>query len=167
MTICLVWRQCIKFYNAIKAGLDLLEVFSSAFKPSLLKAKTSWLHSCWSQSAQLKMKRLAIRSIVTYISCECPAVAHRKLNSCIRSQHFPLILKEQFFQNASQFKKYCIVDISNAFLSIGLTERAKHFLAIITPFGVYIPVACKCSQIGLGQCLRKSSLLCGGKSYIE
>jgi hypothetical protein len=31
------------------------------------------------------------------------------------------------------------VDISNAFLSIGLTERAKRYLAIITPFGVYIP----------------------------
>ncbi|MFN9908429.1 MAG: reverse transcriptase domain-containing protein, partial [bacterium] len=64
---------------------------------------------------------------------------YRKLNSCIKSQHFPLILKEQFFQNASQFKKYCIVDISNAFLSIGLTERAKRYLAIITTFGVYIP----------------------------
>ncbi len=53
---------------------------------------------------------------------------YRKLNSCIKSQHFPLILKEQFFQNASQFKKYCIVDISNAFLSIGLTERQNDIL---------------------------------------
>ena len=64
---------------------------------------------------------------------------YRKINSLIKNKNFPLATCKNFFDRASQFKYFCIIDIQNAFLSIALTERARQYLGIITPFGVYLP----------------------------
>jgi len=64
---------------------------------------------------------------------------YRKLNSIIKPLHFPIKTTKLFFEEASKFKVFSLIDIRNAFLSISLTERAKKLAAIITPFGVYLP----------------------------
>ena len=64
---------------------------------------------------------------------------YRKINSHIKSKNFPLSSSKNFFDGASNFKYFCILDIKNAFLSIPLTERARKLLAIITPFGTFLP----------------------------
>jgi hypothetical protein len=43
------------------------------------------------------------------------------------------------FNEAANFSLFSIIDIRNAFLSIPLTERAKNYTAIITPFGIFRP----------------------------
>ena len=64
---------------------------------------------------------------------------YRRLNSMIKPMHFPISNVKNFFQEASRFKLFSVLDIQNAFLSISLTERAKKRCAVITPFGVYLP----------------------------
>ena len=53
---------------------------------------------------------------------------YRKINSLIKNKNFPLSTSKNFFDNASQFKFFCIIDIQNAFLSIALTEKARQYL---------------------------------------
>jgi hypothetical protein len=64
---------------------------------------------------------------------------YRRLNALIKPLNFPLNNLKNFFQEASQFKIFSVLDIKNAFLSIPLTERAKIRSAIKTPFGVFLP----------------------------
>ena len=64
---------------------------------------------------------------------------YRKLNSLIKSKNFPISTSKNFFDGASKFKFFCVLDIKNAFLSIPLTERARKLCAIITPFGTFLP----------------------------
>jgi hypothetical protein len=64
---------------------------------------------------------------------------YRKLNSYVKPKQFPLTSSKNFFNQSSRFKVFCMLDIQNAFLSIPLTERAKQLLAIITPFGTFLP----------------------------
>jgi hypothetical protein len=64
---------------------------------------------------------------------------YRKLNSIIKPLHFPILNQKNFFEQASNYTYFSSIDISNAFLSISLTERAQKMAAIITPFGTYLP----------------------------
>ena len=64
---------------------------------------------------------------------------YRRINEVIKTKQFPLTSSKDFFNESSKFKIFCVVDICNAFLNIPLTERAKQYLAIITPFGTFIP----------------------------
>ena len=64
---------------------------------------------------------------------------YRKVNAHIKMKNFPLTNIKNFFDEASKFKHFCILDIQNAFLSIKLTQRARELLAIITPFGTFLP----------------------------
>ena len=64
---------------------------------------------------------------------------YRKINSYVKTKQFPLTNSKNFFNEASRFKIFCVIDIQNAFLSIPLTENAKKYLAIITPFGTFCP----------------------------
>ena len=64
---------------------------------------------------------------------------YRNLNTHVKMRNFPLANLKNFFNESARFKVFCCIDIQNAFLSIGLTERAKSLLAIITPFGTYLP----------------------------
>ncbi len=64
---------------------------------------------------------------------------YRRINSYIKAKHFPLANVKNFFDRASRYKIFCVIDIKNAFLNIPLTERAKQYLAIITPFGCFLP----------------------------
>jgi len=64
---------------------------------------------------------------------------YRKINSYVKTKQFPLTNSKNFFNESAKFKVFCVIDICNAFLSIPLTERAKKYLAIITPFGTFLP----------------------------
>ena len=64
---------------------------------------------------------------------------YRKLNAIIKPLHFPIRTTKLFFEEASKFKIFSLIDIRNAFLSISLTPRARKLAAIITPFGVFLP----------------------------
>jgi hypothetical protein len=64
---------------------------------------------------------------------------YRKLNAHVKTKQFPLNNSKNFFNESSKFKIFCVIDIHNAFLSIPLTEKAKKLLAIITPFGTFLP----------------------------
>ena len=64
---------------------------------------------------------------------------YRKINKITKSKNFPLLNTKLFFSEAAKFKKFVIIDIKNAFLSISLTPRAQKLLAIITPFGIFLP----------------------------
>ncbi len=64
---------------------------------------------------------------------------YRKINSLIKNKNFPLSSSKNFFDGAAKFKYFCILDIKNAFLSIPLTEQARKLLAVITPFGTFLP----------------------------
>ena len=64
---------------------------------------------------------------------------YRKINQYVRMKNFPLANTRNFFDEAGKFKYFCIIDITNAFLNIKLTPRARDYLAIITPFGIYKP----------------------------
>ena len=64
---------------------------------------------------------------------------YRRINSLIKAKNFPLLTTKNFYDQAAQFKYFSIIDIQNAFLSIPLTERARQYLGIITPFGIYLP----------------------------
>ena len=64
---------------------------------------------------------------------------YRRINSYIKAKNFPLATTKSFFDSASKYKHFCVLDIQNAFLSISLTEQARKFLAIITPFGIFLP----------------------------
>ncbi len=64
---------------------------------------------------------------------------YRRINSYIKAKHFPLANVKNFFDRASRYKTFFVIDIKNAFLNIPLTERAKQYLAIITPFGWFLP----------------------------
>lgn len=64
---------------------------------------------------------------------------YRKINGLIKNKNFPLITCKNFFDKAGQYKYFCVLDIQNAFLSLPLTEKARQYLAIITPFGTYLP----------------------------
>ena len=64
---------------------------------------------------------------------------YRKINEYIKPKQFPLTSYSNFFENAAKFRIFCVIDICNAFLSIPLDEESKKFLAISTPFGVFIP----------------------------
>jgi hypothetical protein len=64
---------------------------------------------------------------------------YRALNALVKGQNHPLANIDNFFEAASQYTIFSIIDIRNAFLSVGLTERAKKRCAIITPSGVYLP----------------------------
>jgi len=64
---------------------------------------------------------------------------YRKLNTYVKIKNFPLTTTKNFFDNASKFKFFAVSDIQNAFLSIGLSESTRKFLAIITPFGIFLP----------------------------
>ena len=64
---------------------------------------------------------------------------YRRLNSMIKPLNFPLTSVKNFFNEASKYKVFCVVDISNAFLSIPVAEESKKYLAITTPFGVFLP----------------------------
>jgi Reverse transcriptase (RNA-dependent DNA polymerase)/RNase H-like domain found in reverse transcriptase len=57
----------------------------------------------------------------------------------VKPKQFPLTSSKNFFNESSKFKIFCVIDIQNAFLSIPLTENAKKLLAIITPFGTFLP----------------------------
>ena len=64
---------------------------------------------------------------------------YRKLNDKVKPLHFPIAKIKNFFDDASQYSVFSILDIRNAFLSVGLTESAKKRCGIVTPFGVYLP----------------------------
>ncbi len=64
---------------------------------------------------------------------------YRRINSYIKAKHFLLANVKNFFDRASRYKTFCVINIKNAFLNIPLTERAKQYLAIITPFGCFLP----------------------------
>jgi Reverse transcriptase (RNA-dependent DNA polymerase) len=71
---------------------------------------------------------------------------YRKLNSLIRPFNHPITNIKDFFNQASKFKVFTLVDLKNAFLSVKMTKRASERAAIITPFGVFKP---KRSPFGL------------------
>ena len=62
-----------------------------------------------------------------------------KLNAHIRMKNFPLANTKNFFNESSKYSLFSVIYIQNAFLSIPLTQRAKEYCAIITPFGTYLP----------------------------
>ena len=64
---------------------------------------------------------------------------YRKLNDKVKPLHFPIANIKNFFDDASQYSVFSILDVWNAFLSVGLTDRAKKRCGIVTPFGVYLP----------------------------
>jgi hypothetical protein len=64
---------------------------------------------------------------------------YSKINNIIKNKNFPLMSSQNFFDDASKYKYFCILDIKNAFLSIPLTKNARKYLAIITPFGTFLP----------------------------
>ena len=64
---------------------------------------------------------------------------YRRLNVHVKMKNFPINNSKNFFDEAAKFQHFCVLDIKNAFLSIPLTERAREYLAIITPFGTYLP----------------------------
>jgi Reverse transcriptase (RNA-dependent DNA polymerase) len=64
---------------------------------------------------------------------------YRKLNSLIRPLNHPITNVKDFFNQASKFKVFTLIDLKNAFLSVKMTKRASKRAAIITPFGVYKP----------------------------
>jgi hypothetical protein len=64
---------------------------------------------------------------------------YRKLNNQIKAKHFPLTSIKTFFDEAANYKFFSVIDVRNAFLSVGLTERAKKACGITTPHGVFIP----------------------------
>jgi hypothetical protein len=57
----------------------------------------------------------------------------------IENKNFPLSSSKNFIDRAAKFKYFCILDIKNAFLSIPLTKQARKLLAVITPFGTFLP----------------------------
>jgi Reverse transcriptase (RNA-dependent DNA polymerase)/RNase H-like domain found in reverse transcriptase/Integrase zinc binding domain/Integrase core domain len=64
---------------------------------------------------------------------------YRRLNSIIKPLHYPLYNLKTLFNEAAGYSIFSVIDIRNAFLSIPLSERAKRYSAIITPFGVFRP----------------------------
>jgi hypothetical protein len=64
---------------------------------------------------------------------------YRRINSYVKAKNYPLTNYKIFFGQMSKFKMFSMLDICNAFLSIPLTERAKRYLAITTPFGIFLP----------------------------
>ena len=64
---------------------------------------------------------------------------YRRINAHIKAKNFPLTTVKNFFDEASKFKFFSVLDIQNAFLSIPLTQRAREYLAVITPFGTFLP----------------------------
>jgi len=66
-------------------------------------------------------------------------IDYRRLNALIKPLNFPITPIQNFFNNASRYKIYSALDIRNAFLSIPLTKRASEAMAVVTPFGIYLP----------------------------
>ncbi len=64
---------------------------------------------------------------------------YRKINSYVKAKNYPLTNYKIFFSQMSKFRVFCLLDICNAFLSIPLTPEAKKYLAITTPFGIFLP----------------------------
>jgi hypothetical protein len=64
---------------------------------------------------------------------------YRGINRLIKSKNHPLASTKHFFNNLQQYNVFSLIDVKNAFLSIPLTEEAKKYLAITTPFGIYLP----------------------------
>jgi hypothetical protein len=53
---------------------------------------------------------------------------YRRINAIIQNKNFPLVTAKNFYDNASRYKYFCVVDIQNAFLSIPLTEELENIL---------------------------------------
>ncbi|RPH76356.1 MAG: hypothetical protein EHM77_09295, partial [Planctomycetaceae bacterium] len=100
-------------------------------KNILIKSDSNFLSPCFFVTKKATGTKTASRGRLCY--------DYRKINEKIKSLNFPLTHQSNFFETCSNFKYFCVVDISNAFLSIKLTESAQKLLAITTPFGVFLP----------------------------